>query len=180
MAKWISSALVWMSSVSIIWYLWNSTVRVEISRFEAISFAERPSARSWRTSRCRGVNGLTGSPACSGPPFREDPGYDLGAPSGCTLNFQRPVHQLNAFPHARQTQAPAPSRIQRIETDAVVPNGEEQPVVHLPQGDARGACTGVPGDVIQRLLRHAEKADRRILSDGGRQLILPNTPLQFS
>ena len=46
MAKWTSSALVCMPRVSIIWYLWNSTVRVEIERLEAISFAERPSARS--------------------------------------------------------------------------------------------------------------------------------------
>ena len=46
MAKWISSALVRSPSVSIIWYLWNSTVLVEIERLEAISFAERPSARS--------------------------------------------------------------------------------------------------------------------------------------
>ena len=52
MAKWISSALVRMPSVSIIWYLWNSTVRAEIPSLAAISFAERPSARSWRTSRC--------------------------------------------------------------------------------------------------------------------------------
>ncbi len=50
-AKWISSALVWRFSASIIWYLWNSTVRVEISRRAAISFADRPSARRWRTSR---------------------------------------------------------------------------------------------------------------------------------
>ena len=61
MAKWISSALVCRPSVSIIWYLWNSTVRAEIERLAAISFAERPSARSWRTSRCRGVREATGS-----------------------------------------------------------------------------------------------------------------------
>ena len=35
MAKWISSALVRRPSVSIIWYLWNSTVRVEIDRLNA-------------------------------------------------------------------------------------------------------------------------------------------------
>ena len=46
MAKWISSALVWRPSVSIIWYLWNSTVRAEIERLVAICLAERPSARS--------------------------------------------------------------------------------------------------------------------------------------
>ncbi len=69
MAKWISSALVWRSSVSIIWYLWNSTVRAEMSRLAAISFAERPSARSWRTSRCRGVRDAIGSSARSGPSF---------------------------------------------------------------------------------------------------------------
>jgi hypothetical protein len=49
MAKWVSSAVVWSPSVCISWNLWNSTVLGEISRVEAISFVERPSATSWRT-----------------------------------------------------------------------------------------------------------------------------------
>ena len=39
------------------------------SEAAAISFAERPSARSWRTSRCRGVRAATGSAAFSGACF---------------------------------------------------------------------------------------------------------------
>ncbi len=67
MAKCTSSALVCTPRVSIIWYLWNSTVRAEMPRLEAISLAERPSARSCSTSRCRGVRDATGSAGWSGP-----------------------------------------------------------------------------------------------------------------
>jgi hypothetical protein len=50
-----------MPADCIISYLWNSTVRVEISRMAAISFAVLPSARSCRISLCRGVREATGS-----------------------------------------------------------------------------------------------------------------------
>jgi hypothetical protein len=43
-------------------YLWNSTVRTEIPRQEAIFLVEYPSARSWKTPRCRGVSEATGPP----------------------------------------------------------------------------------------------------------------------
>ncbi len=36
MAKWVSSAFVWRPSVSMTWYLWNSTVRAEIARRAAV------------------------------------------------------------------------------------------------------------------------------------------------
>jgi hypothetical protein len=53
-AKRTNSAVVWMPNDSIIWYLWNSTVREEMPRSMAICFAELPSARSCRISRWRG------------------------------------------------------------------------------------------------------------------------------
>ena len=56
-----------MPSDSINWYLWNSTVREDIPSELAISLAERPSASSWRISRCRGVSNAAGSFADCGP-----------------------------------------------------------------------------------------------------------------
>jgi len=56
-------------NVSIAWYLWNSTVRGEIPRVDAICFADRPSAASCRTSRCLGVRAPSEPPSCCGPCF---------------------------------------------------------------------------------------------------------------
>jgi hypothetical protein len=50
-AKRISSAVVEMPSVSIILYLWDSTVLGEISRLLAIAFADFPSMRNRIISR---------------------------------------------------------------------------------------------------------------------------------
>ena len=41
--------------------LWFSAVRTEIWSAEATSLADRPSANSWRTSRCRGVSSMPSS-----------------------------------------------------------------------------------------------------------------------
>src|SRR5678815_432998 len=66
MAKWISSALLCSLSESIIWYLWYSTVRAEMSSVEAIRLVEQPSPKSCRISRWRGVSRATGSLGCVG------------------------------------------------------------------------------------------------------------------
>ena len=66
MAKWTSSALPCSLSVFMSWYLWNSTVRGEMSSFEAISLVDLPSATSCRISRWRGVKAATGSVGCDG------------------------------------------------------------------------------------------------------------------
>lgn len=52
-AYWISSAVFLSPSESMILYLWNSTVRGEMSSALATSFAEPPSASSHRMSRWR-------------------------------------------------------------------------------------------------------------------------------
>ena len=54
-AKRTSSALLRIPRLSIIRYLWKATVRAVIPRIAATSFMALPSARSWRTSRSRGV-----------------------------------------------------------------------------------------------------------------------------
>ncbi len=94
-----------------------------------------------------------------------NPGDDRRAPAGRALDVERAVHQPHPFAHARQAEAPSSLRLRRIEADAVVADGKEQTVVHLPQGDVSGARTGVAGHVVQRLLRHAEQAERRLFPD---------------
>ena len=60
-AKRMSSAVVRSPFVSMIWYLWNSTVRAEIARSAAISFAERPVTSNCRISLWRGVSDIAPS-----------------------------------------------------------------------------------------------------------------------
>ena len=55
-AYWISSTVLCRPSVSIRRALWNSAVRREMRRMDAISLAEQPSVTSWRTSRWRSVS----------------------------------------------------------------------------------------------------------------------------
>ena len=58
---------------------------------------------------------------------------------------------------------PPATRTVRVEADAVVGDGEEQPVVHPTQSDGGRGRGGVAGHVVQRLLGHAEQAERRVL-----------------
>ena len=52
----ISSALVLIFSRSMIWYLWNATVRAAMLSAFPTSFIDRPDVSSFSTSRCRAVS----------------------------------------------------------------------------------------------------------------------------
>ena len=88
-----------------------------------------------------------------------------------TLDVERAVHQPQALAHAHQAEASPASGFTRVEPDTVVPDGQEQAAVHLPQDHARRVRAGVAGHVVQRFLGHPIQAERGVLPEGGRHRV---------
>ena len=97
------------------------------------------------------------------------PGDDPGALAGGALDVERAAHQAHAFAHAGEAEVHPLSGMPGLEPDAVVGDGEEQPVADLAKRDVRAACSRVAGHIAQRLLSDPEQAERGVLGERARQ-----------